>query len=108
MTATLVELQREIHETAVEKGWWDEPRDFGMILCLMHSEISEALEAWRDKRGAWYDDDGKPEGWAVELADCTIRILDMCESRGINLQDVIEEKMAYNNTRPHRHGGKRA
>lgn len=46
----------------------------------------------------------KPEGFAVELADCVIRILDTCEFLGIDLQPVIEEKMAYNATRPHKHG----
>ena len=40
---------REIHEIAVEHGWWDEERSFGEIVALCHSELSEALEA--DKRG---------------------------------------------------------
>ena len=107
---TLAELQREIHETAKEKGWWDEQREFGTLMALVHSEVSEALEAWResDLPVHYRTTDDKPEGWGVELADCAIRILDMCEANGLDLQTLIEEKMAYNKTRPFRHGGKRA
>ncbi len=105
---SMSDLQRQVHETAKEKGWWNEPRDFGMVLALMHSEISEALEAWRDGKAPYYLADGKPEGWGIELADCVIRIMDMCEANDLDLQGLIENKMGYNETRPYRHGGKRA
>lgn len=106
---TLAELQKQVHKTAVEKGWWEEDRDFGMVLALIHSEVSEALEAWRENQPAlWFGKGGKPEGWGVELADTVIRILDVCEVEGLDLQALIEQKMEYNKTRPYRHGGKRA
>lgn len=106
---SLADLQEEIHKTAEAKGWWNqEQRNFGMILALIHSEISEALEAWREHKKPWYLDGDKPEGWGIELADATIRILDLCEANMLNLQDMIEAKMKYNETRPYRHGGKRA
>ena len=48
----------------------------------------------------------KPEGVAVELADAVIRIADLCGHLGIDLEEVIEIKMAYNEGRPYKHGKK--
>ncbi|MDX1919411.1 MAG: hypothetical protein SFU25_01595 [Candidatus Caenarcaniphilales bacterium] len=49
----------------------------------------------------------KPEGLAVELADCVIRIFDFCGAHKIDLESAIALKHKYNETRPHRHGGKK-
>ncbi len=49
----------------------------------------------------------KPEGVAVELADCVIRILDYCGHTGIDLEEAIRIKHEYNKSRPYRHGGKK-
>lgn len=49
----------------------------------------------------------KPEGVAVELADCILRILDYCGHEGIDIDRVIRDKIEYNKTRTYRHGGKR-
>ncbi len=46
----------------------------------------------------------KPEGFPMELADCVIRIGDICGREGIDLQACIEEKMAFNASRPYKHG----
>lgn len=48
----------------------------------------------------------KPEGIPIELADILIRIADTCGARGINLTEALRLKMAYNKTRPTRHGDK--
>lgn len=106
---TISALQVEIHETAKEKGWWDEPRSVGDCIALMHSELSEALEEVRKHRltGMYEGENGKPEGLAIELADCIIRILDFAEHANLDMQAAIALKMAYNKTRPYRHGGKK-
>ena len=187
----LTDLQREAHAIAKDHGWWDEERSFGDLIALVHSELSEALEAYRehglkDWRSHTYSDgfkdgvpdymEGKPEGVPSELADVVIRVANMAEHYhwaldaapipepeewmefspaksfgdwiglchihasdaliaawmpperftsplvslnlvvrtvqrmaayyGIDLDAAIEAKMAYNRTRPYRHGGK--
>jgi NTP pyrophosphatase (non-canonical NTP hydrolase) len=48
----------------------------------------------------------KPEGCPSELADVVIRVLDFCYTEGIDLETIIEEKLAYNATRGYKHGKK--
>ena len=101
-----------IHEYAKEKGWWDGTPDVAAKLMLMATEVHEAFEEWRSNRElteTYYEDDkpNKPEGVPTELADVVIRILDFCGWAGIDLQEIMETKHAYNLKRPYRHGGKR-
>jgi len=94
----IVRFIEECHRTAKEKGWWDNERNGAELIALMHSELSEALEAMRNH--------GTKEEVAEELADCCIRIFDYCGARNIDLEQTLIKKMAYNNTRPYRHGKK--
>ena len=50
----------------------------------------------------------KPDGFAIELADVAIRLMDTAEMFGIDLEAAIAIKHEYNGTRDFRHGGKRA
>lgn len=101
---TINELVSRAHENAVRHGFWDKPPEFGTAIALIHSELSEALEEHREGKNAYYVENGKPEGYAVELADAVIRIADLCGYMGIDLESVISEKMKYNESRPYRHG----
>jgi hypothetical protein len=183
---TIEELCRRSHDIAVSKGWHEQVRSFGEAVALFHSEVSEALECFRDPSrqpgDTWHSEGGKPEGMVFELADLLIRIGDtaedlgipvyaamvnhcvsdlgvgfegdpetipeqlagihmslslacqssmlwhvseggdaanyladamektgyLCRSNGWDLEAAVEEKMRYNETRAHRHGGKRA
>jgi NTP pyrophosphatase (non-canonical NTP hydrolase) len=97
---TISMLQDECHGCAVEKGWWDEPRELGTQIALMHSELSEALEAAREGKL-----EGK-DGVAEEFADTIIRIMDTCGHYDINLEEELLKKMMYNRGRDYRHGDK--
>lgn len=103
----LNQLAEMIHENAKAHGWWDEPRAFGEIIALCHSELSEALEAYREDQPLVWDNHGKPDGIATELGDCMIRIMDFLAYLGVDVAEIIARKMIYNKTRSYRHGGKK-
>ncbi|RJP29846.1 MAG: hypothetical protein C4533_01185 [Candidatus Omnitrophota bacterium] len=88
----------ECHSIARQKGWWDAQRSDGELIALMHSELSEALEAMRGH--------GTKDNIAEELADCCIRIFDYCGAKNIELDKMLRKKIEYNKTRPYRHGKK--
>jgi NTP pyrophosphatase (non-canonical NTP hydrolase) len=99
-------IAEDIHATAKEKGWWDAERNDGEIVALLHSELSEALEALRHGNPT---DEKLPNfsSVEVELADLFIRLADYGAARGYRIAEAVEAKMAYNKGRTYKHGNKR-
>ena len=94
-----------LHETAIEKGFWDKPKNFdvfGNKLALVHSEVTEVLEAMRKNKGS--------EEIVEEMVDILIRTLDLYASMrngGFvehSLDEVLFNKMQKNKVRPKLHG----
>lgn len=115
------DLQKRIGAGAYSNGWHEryiELKSAGdeaglrehviSKVALITSELSEAVEELRkghDVRHV-YVVDKKPEGFPVELADAVIRALDLAEMVGIELENVIQNKLDFNATRGVMHGGK--
>lgn len=100
----LKELVSECHGRAVDAGWFNDPKtgekiikNVGEMLCLVHSEISEAMEGHRKN----LMDDKLPHRKMieVELADAVIRIGDLCGYLNLDLAGAVLEKMEYNANR---------
>lgn len=96
--------QELAHKTATEAGWYTNPqtgeqieRNFGEVVALMHSELSEALEA--DRKGLMDDKLPHRDGREVEFADCIIRILDTAAALGMDIAGAVIEKNRYNKQR---------
>jgi hypothetical protein len=92
------------HATATDAGWYRDPqtgepvtRNFGEVVALMHSELSEALEA--DRKGLMDDKLPHRDGREVEFADCVIRIFDTARALGLDLAGAIIEKNRFNRQR---------
>lgn len=109
---TIAQWCMAAYSNAKAHGFHDGPNPIPQCLCLMHSELSEALEEWRDfpddLATVRYSPLGKPIGFGIELADLLIRVFDTCQEEGIDIEECLKIKHAYNVTRPHRHGGKTA
>ena len=120
---TIGEWQRYINDWAVRKGWrlpGEKADPDGKLSKEVMNIVCEVAEAWEEIRGNHAPDEvyykpstevggqPKPEGFPIELADAVIRIMDTAYVCGIDLEAAIETKMAYNEKRPFRHGGKRS
>jgi len=100
----IVEFYSEyINDWAHEKGFHDNEREMGTAIALMHSELSEALEAHREG----IPESTKIEGFSEleeELADTVIRIMDTAGEHDLDVGGAIVAKMRVNEDRPQKHG----
>ena len=94
-----------LHETAIEKGFWNSPKNFdvfGNKLALVHSEVTEVLEAIRKNKGS--------EQIVEEMVDILIRTLDLYASMrnagfvDHSLDEILFNKIEKNKVRPKLHG----
>lgn len=143
MSKTIREMTEYVHGIAKSHGFWEDIDTLSQVegvntkvvhslvigqkIALIHSELSEALEA--DRKGVWANKEEYENGTGItfddlvedtnvqntmfkryikdsvedEIADAAIRIMDLCGYLGIDLEWHIEKKADYNNSRPYKH-----
>jgi NTP pyrophosphatase (non-canonical NTP hydrolase) len=107
-------MAEEIHEVSTSKKFWEKVYPDGTAyplkdidfmlakLALIHSEVSEVLEAMRKQMGE--------EKIVEELVDIYIRLMDFyqgaknCGWVESSFDDIYEKKMNKNKERPAKHG----
>lgn len=92
---TLDELTSLVMAQAKEKGFGTTPEEInvGEKIALIHTEISEAYQAYRHKKIHG------PDGFTEEMGDTIQRILHLCGALGLNVEEAILEKLDYNKVR---------
>lgn len=110
-------LADHVWETAKSKGFHDEPVPISVSCANLHSEVSEMWESFRV--GKLHQPCDKAEKMVAlglpkltcleeELADIVIRALDTARENGVDIARAVAAKDAYNQSRPHKNGGKAA
>ena len=103
--ASLQAFQWEVHELAMEKGFWTDVSEVTIVykIAKIHEELSEALRAYERHDGELSDKIPDVSMFAEELADVALRTLDLAEFCRIDLGKVMQAKHEYNKTRPYQH-----
>jgi NTP pyrophosphatase (non-canonical NTP hydrolase) len=102
MKSLINNIAADIHD--LNRQWWHDPhtgqpiqRNHGELIALIHSELSEALEA--DRKDLMDDKLPHRKGLEVELADAMIRIFDMAGGLQLDIGGALQEKLEYNKQR---------
>lgn len=123
---TMSEIAQQIHANNKEKGFYDTEKNIGEMLALIHSEVSEALEADRKEMKCnispielrlvvdnlsngqypFYYKTVVKGTFDEEMADIIIRVLDLCAYKGIDIDAHVAAKIRYNSLREYKHGKK--
>ena len=116
----LNELAKQIHANAVDKGFYDEPLEFGTHMMLAVQELGEAMNAHQhDKRAAKFHpvmlradnfiqlfEQGIKDTVEDELVDALQYLFGKMHDMGMDIDFYMAAKMQYNRTRPYKHGKK--
>jgi len=97
--------QIEAYNISRDHGFHEEPKNFGEVIALMHSELSEALEYMRKGNGP--SDHINFTGVEEEFADVIIRIMDAAHHFDLRVAEAVIAKMKFNHDRPYKNGGKK-
>lgn len=102
---SLNDLAKEVNKINSANGWavpvpgdWSQPYKVPTMLALIHTEVSEATEGFREN---------DKENFIEEMADVVIRVLDLTGGLGMDLDKAILQKLEKNKKRAYKHGGKR-
>jgi hypothetical protein len=93
------------HQNSIAKGWWTvgadgkalfETRNFHEISFLAITELAEAFEVYRDRKPLALAriENGKPEGFPIEMADFVIRVLETMQAYGCKIEELFEMTFA--------------
>lgn len=107
----IYQWQRMAHDLAKEKGFYDgrahnDPTWDACRLMKMVAELAEAYEEVKTGDVSYFrrGENDRPEGLGIELADVFLFLCDFCESKGIDLEKMVEIKHEYNKKRARMHG----
>jgi NTP pyrophosphatase (non-canonical NTP hydrolase) len=90
-------MREQVRTLNTSKGWREKDHSLAEYVALLHSEVSEILEEWRNR---------DLDEMRLEFADVLIRLVDMADVFDIDLSQAYIDKMTKNWKRPYQHGGK--